>query len=135
MKNAWARAVVGGALCAAAIGIYLLNVNVERDESTKFYLYGHWLISDFDRFQEEVAPYNIKLIARSCIIGGEEFEREMLLNKVVYESAPAEISDSLRRSSMFGNRDGKPRVDMELQINAEIRMTLSQQEGIPSKIN
>jgi hypothetical protein len=93
------------------------------------------LISDFDRFQEEVAPYNIKLIARSCIIGGEEFEREMLLNKVVYESAPAEISDSLRRSSMFGNRDDKPRVDMELQINAEIRMTLSQQEGIPSKIN
>jgi hypothetical protein len=65
----------------------------------------------------------------------EEFEREMLLNKVVYESAPAEISDSLRRSSMFGNRDDKPRVDMELQINAEIRMTLSQQEGIPSKIN
>jgi hypothetical protein len=59
------------------------------------------LTADFDRLQAEVAPYNIKLIPRSCVVGGEEFDREMLLNKAIYESVPAELGDKLRSVSLF----------------------------------
>lgn len=101
MKTAWARGLLGGVLCVAAMSGYLAHANAQRDTSSRFYLYGHWLTSDFDRLQAEVAPYNIKLVPRSCIVGGEEFDREMLLNKAIYESVPVELGDKLRSVSVF----------------------------------
>jgi hypothetical protein len=67
--------------------------------SPRWYVYGLILHGDFDNFQKQLAPYNIKVMSRGCIVGGEKYEKDIENNQRVYEAA----SEDLKRLL------GKPR--------------------------
>ena len=76
-----------------------LKTIFEDTTSPRWYMYGLILRGDFDNFQKQLAPYNIKVMSRGCIVGGDEYEKDIKNNQRVYESA----SDELKRLL------GKPR--------------------------
>jgi hypothetical protein len=76
-----------------------LKTFFEERISPRWYVYGLILNGDFDNFQKQLEPYNIKVMSRGCIVGGEKYEKDIENNQRVYESASEDLQRLL----------GKPR--------------------------
>ena len=84
---------IGALVLAIAFSDFTTSLKTifEDTTSTRWYMYGLILRGDFDNFQEQLAPYNIKVMSRGCIVGGDEYEKDIKNNQRVYESASDEL--------------------------------------------
>ena len=74
----------------------------EDTTSPRWYMYGLILHGDFDNFQKQLAPYNIKVMSRGCIVGGDEYEKDIKNNQRVYEAASEDLKQLLGNSRSRG---------------------------------
>ena len=63
----------------------------ESDKVKKWYVYGLMYQDSFDDFQKELLAYGVQLVSKGCIIGGDEYRKDVLNNQRVYDSSPAEL--------------------------------------------
>ena len=93
-----------------ALSYYLISTKStpEIDNTKKWYLHGLVYNDVFNQFQEELLPYNIKLVSSGCIIGGEEYQRDIRNNQQIYDSAPSELK------LLLGNP--KSRIWVEIKV-------------------
>jgi hypothetical protein len=101
-KRFFAGLSIGALIVAIAVSDFAapLKTFFEDTTSPRWYLHGLIFNGDFDHLQKQLAPYNIKVMSRGCIVDGEEYKKDMQNNLRVYESAP----DGLKRIL------GKPRL-------------------------
>ena len=85
---------IGALVMAIAFSDFTTSLKTifEDTTSSRWYMYGLILRGDFDNFQKQLAPYNIKVMSRGCIVGGDEYEKDIKNNQRVYES----VSDELK---------------------------------------
>jgi len=100
-KRLFAVLPIGALVMAIALSDFAtpLKTFFEDTTSPRWYLHGLIFNDYFDNFQKQLAPYNIKVISRSCIVGDDEYKKDIENNQRVYEAA----SDDLKRLL------GKPR--------------------------
>jgi hypothetical protein len=100
-KRLIAALPIGAVVMAIALSDFAtpLKTFFENTSSIRWYVHGLVFQDNFDNFQKQLATYNIKVMSRGCIVGGEEYEKEIMNNQRVYESAPEELQRLL----------GKPR--------------------------
>lgn len=92
---------IGALVMAIALSDFAtpLKTFFENTSSPRWYVYGLMFHGDFDNFQKELGTYNIKVMSRGCIVGGDEYKKDIENNQRVYASA----SEDLKRLL------GKPR--------------------------
>jgi hypothetical protein len=92
---------IGALVMAIALSDFATSLKTffEDTSSPRWYVYGLIFQGDFDNFQKQLAPYNIKVMSRGCIVGGDEYKKDIENNQRVYESAPEDLQRLL----------GKPR--------------------------
>lgn len=100
-KRLFAVLPIGALVMAIALSDFAtpLSTFFEDTISPRWYVHGLIFQGDFDDFQNQLAPYNITVISRGCIVGGDEYKQDIENNQRVYESA----SDGLKQLL------GKPR--------------------------
>lgn len=100
-KRFFALLPIGAVLVAIAVSDFAapLKTFFEDTTSPRWYLHGLIFNGDFDHLQKQLAPYNIKVMSRGCIVGGDEYKKDIQNNQRVYESVPDELKQVL----------GKPR--------------------------
>jgi len=100
-KRFFAVLPIGALVMAIALSDFAtpLKTFFENTGSPRWYVHGLMFHGDFDNLQKELAPYNIKVISRGCIVGGEKHEKDIANNQRVYASAPEDLQRLL----------GKPR--------------------------
>ena len=100
-KRLFAVLPIGALVIAIALSDFAtpLKTFFEDTSSPRWYVYGLVFQDNFDNFQKQLAPYNIKVVSRGCIVGGDEYEKDIENNQRVYESAPEDLQRLL----------GKPR--------------------------
>lgn len=64
------------------------NNTAESATTKKWYVHGLIYQNAFDRFQQELLPYDIQLVSKGCIIGGDEYQKDIRNNQQIYESSP-----------------------------------------------
>ena len=100
-KRFFAVLPIGALVMAIALSDFAtpLKTFFENTGSPRWYVHGLIFHGDFDNLQKELAPYNITVMSRSCIVGGEKYEKDIANNQRVYASAPEDLQRLL----------GKPR--------------------------
>jgi hypothetical protein len=100
-KRLFSALPIGVLVIAIALSDFATPLKMFFDEriSPRWYVYGLILHGDFDNFQKQLAPYNIKVMSRGCIVGGEKYEKDIENNQRVYEAASEDLQRLL----------GKPR--------------------------
>jgi hypothetical protein len=89
-KRFFAVLSIGALIVAIALNDFAtpLKTFFEDTSSPRWYVHGLVFHGDFDNLQKELVPYNIKVRSRGCIVGGDEYEKDIQNNQRVYESAP-----------------------------------------------
>ena len=84
---------IGALVMAIAFSDFATSLKTIFEDTTspRWYMYGLILRGDFDNIQKQLAPYNIKVMSRGCIVGGDEYEKDIKNNQRVYESASDEL--------------------------------------------
>ena len=92
---------IGALVLAIALSDFAtpLKTFFENTSSPRWYVHGLMFHGDFDNLQKELGTYNIKVMARGCIVGGDEYKKDIENNQRVYASAPEDLKRLL----------GKPR--------------------------
>ena len=93
---------IGALVLAIALSDFATPLKTFFEDATsspRWYVYGLISHGDFDKLQKELVPYNIQVMARGCIVGGDKYEKDIENNQRVYASA----SEDLKRLL------GKPR--------------------------
>ncbi len=100
-KRLFAVLPIGALLMAIALSDFAtpLKTFFEDTTSPRWYLHGLILNGHFDVLQKQLAPYNIKVISRGCIVGDDEYKKDIESNQRVYEAASDDLKQLL----------GKPR--------------------------
>ena len=93
---------IGAVLVAIAVSDFAapLKTFFEDTTSPRWYLHGLIFNGDFDHLQKQLAPYNIKVMSRGCIVDGEEYKKDMQNNLRVYEAAPDDLKRILGKPSL-----------------------------------
>lgn len=101
-KRFFAVLAISAVVMAVALSdsVAPLDTFFEDTNANRWYVYGLIRHDDFDQLQKTLAPYNIHVRSRGCIVGGDEYKKDMQNNQRVYESAPDNLKQLL----------GKPRV-------------------------
>ena len=88
---------IGTFVLAIAFSDFAIPIKTLFEDTTspRWYMYGLILRGDFDNIQEQLAPYNIKVMLGGCLIGGDEYQKDMKNNQRVYESASPELKQLL----------------------------------------
>ena len=95
---------MGAAVMTVALSYYVM-VPKSIDEikySASWYMYGLIFTDAVDDFEKQLAPYNIKVRLRGCIMGGDEYNEDMKNNQRIYESASDELKSILGHPSPLG---------------------------------
>lgn len=84
---------IGALVLAIAFSDFTTSLKTIFEDTTspRWYMYGLILRGDFDNIQKQLAPYNIKVMLGGCLIGGDEYQKDMKSNQRVYESASDEL--------------------------------------------
>jgi hypothetical protein len=84
--------LVGAVVAAITINSLMSSPKmiVEDDAGLKWYLHGLVYTKNFDELQEKLAPYNIKIISRGCLVD-DVYTKDMQHNQQMYESASPEL--------------------------------------------
>jgi hypothetical protein len=92
---------IDATMLAVVLSYYVIlpNAVVETEHSENWYVYGLIRLDNLDERQKELMPYKIRLVSRSCLVGGDEYEKDMKNNQHVHESAADDLKQLL----------GKPR--------------------------
>ena len=100
-KRFFAVLAISAVVMAVALSdnVAPLETFFEDTSSNRWYVYGLIRHDDFDQLQKTLAPYNIQVRSRGCIVGGDEYKKDMQNNQRVYESASEDLKQLL----------GKPR--------------------------
>jgi hypothetical protein len=94
-----------------AFGFYAMSVKLNQrpalgqraidDGRPMWFIHGLIGSDDFKIAQQEVDPFKIKLVASDCILGGDEYEKEVKSNNAVYSAASEELKILLNRLKPF----------------------------------
>jgi hypothetical protein len=94
-----------------AFGSYAMSVKLNQrpalgqraidDGRPMWFIHGLVYSDDFKIAQQEVDPFKIRLVASGCILGGDEYEKEVKSNNAVYAAAPEELKALLQRLRPF----------------------------------
>lgn len=92
---------IGALVMAIALSDFAtpLKTFFENTSSPRWYVHGLMFHGDFDNLQKELGTYNIKVMSRGCVVGGDEYKKDIENNQRVYASAPEDLKRLL----------GKPR--------------------------
>ena len=92
---------IGALVLAIALSDFAtpLKTFFENTSSPRWYVHGLMFHGDFDNLQKELGTYNIKVMSRGCVVGGDEYKKDIENNQRVYASAPEDLKRLL----------GKPR--------------------------
>lgn len=71
------------------------------DGRPMWFIHGLIYSDDFKLAQQEVDPFKIRLVASGCILGGDDYEKEVKSNNAVYAAAPEELKALLQRLRPF----------------------------------
>lgn len=98
---------IGALVMAIAFSDFTAPIKTFFEGTTSPRWYVHGLIShgDSDHLQHKLAPYNIKVMLRGCIVGGEEYKKDIENNQRVYESAPDDLKQLLGKPGLAFNFD------------------------------
>ena len=100
-KRFFAVLAISAVVMAVALSdsVAPLDTFFEDTNANRWYVYGLIRHDDFDQLQKTLAAYNIQVRSRGCIVGGDEYKKDMQNNQRVYESASEDLKQLL----------GKPR--------------------------
>ena len=100
-KRFFAVLAISAVVMAVALidSVAPLETFFEDTNANRWYVYGLIRHDDFDQLQKTLAAYNIQARSRGCIVGGDEYKKDMQNNQRVYESASEDLKQLL----------GKPR--------------------------
>ena len=100
-KRFFAVLAINAVVMAVALidSVAPLETFFEDTNANRWYVYGLIRHDDFDQLQKTLAAYNIQVRTRGCIVGGDEYKKDMQNNQRVYESASEDLKQLL----------GKPR--------------------------
>ena len=100
-KRLFAVLPIGALVLAIALSDFAapLKTFFEATASPRWYLHGLILNGHFDDLQKQLAPYNIKVISRGCIVGGDEYKKDIENNQRVYEAAADDLKQLLGKPS------------------------------------
>ncbi len=95
---------IGALVMAIALSDFAtpLKTFFEDTSSPRWYVHGLILHGDFDNLQKELFPYNIKVRSRGCIVGGDEYEKDIQNNQRVYEAASEDLKRLLSKPMSRG---------------------------------
>ncbi|MEI8403148.1 MAG: hypothetical protein WCG12_20280 [Alcaligenaceae bacterium] len=88
---------IGSIALALMLSYYVILPGsvVETEHSENWYVYGLFRLGDLDERQKELIPYKIRLVSRGCIVGGDEYEKDIKNNQRVHESASDDLKQLL----------------------------------------
>ena len=95
---------IGALVLAIALSDFAtpLKTFFENTSSPRWYVHGLMFHGDFDNLQKELGTYNIKVMARGCIVGGDEYKKDIENNQRVYASAPEDLKRLLGKPRTLG---------------------------------
>ena len=95
---------IGALVLAIALSDFAtpLKTFFENTSSPRWYVHGLMFHGDFDNLQKELGTYNIKVMARGCIVGGDEYKKYIENNQRVYASAPEDLKRLLGKPRTLG---------------------------------
>jgi hypothetical protein len=84
---------------ASALSYYVIlpNIVTEPKYSENWYVYGLIFNIDFENIQKKLAPHKIRLVSGGCLVGGDQYQKAMQNNQVVYESATDDLKQLLEK--------------------------------------
>lgn len=93
---------IGAVLVAIAVSDFAapLKTFLEDATSPRWYLHGLIFNGDFDHLQKQLAPYNIKVMSRGCVVDGGDYKKDMQNNLRVYEAVPDDLKRILGKPSL-----------------------------------
>ena len=103
-KRFFAVLSIGALIVAIALNDFAtpLKTFFEDTSSPRWYVHGLVFHGDFDNLQKELFPYNIKVRSRGCIVGGDEYEKDIQNNQRVYEAASEDLKRLLSKPMSRG---------------------------------
>lgn len=94
-----------------AFGSYAMSVKLNQrpalgqraidDGRPMWFIHGLIYSDDFKIAQQEVDPFKVRLVASGCILGGDDYEKEVKSNNALYAAAPEELKALLQRLRPF----------------------------------
>ena len=103
-KRFFAVLPIGALVMAIALSDFAtpLKTFFENTSSPRWYVHGLMFHGDFDNLQKELGTYNIKVMARGCIVGGDKYEKDNENNQRVYASASEDLKRLLGKPRTLG---------------------------------
>jgi hypothetical protein len=94
-KSLFALLPICGLVTATTLSddVVPLKTLFEDTTSPRWYVHGLIFNGDFDDLQQKLAPHNIKVMSRGCIVRDDEYKKDTQNNQRVYDAG----SDDLKR--------------------------------------
>ena len=96
---------IGALVLAIALSDFATPLKTFFEDATsspRWYVYGLISHGDFDKLQKELVPYNIQVMARGCIVGGDKYKKDIENNQRVYASASEDLKRLLGKPRTLG---------------------------------
>ena len=81
--------------------IISIGMQAQSKQPKHWYAYGLIYKDAFDQFQNKLEPYGIKLEMRGCIVGGDQYRRDMINNQIIFDAASPELKLVLGRRPLL----------------------------------
>lgn len=98
---------IGAVVAAIALSgdVVPLKTLFEDTTSPRWYVHGLIFNGDFDDLQKKLAPHNIKVMSRGCIVGDDEYKKDMQHNQRVYDAGSDDLKRLLKQIKFSSSRD------------------------------
>ena len=108
-KSLFALLPIGAVVAAIALSgdVASLKTLFEDTTSPRWYVHGLILSGDFDDLQQKLAPHNIKVMSRGCIVGDDEYKKDMQHNQRVYDAGSEDLKRLLNQTNFSRSRGEK----------------------------
>ena len=97
---------IGAVVAAIALSgdVVPLKTLFEDTTSPRWYVHGLIFNGDFDDLQQKLAPHNIKVMSRGCIVGDDEYKKDMQHNQRVYDAGSDDLKRLLKQTNFSRSR-------------------------------
>lgn len=97
---------IGAVVAAIALSgdVVPLKTLFEDTTSPRWYVHGLIFNGDFDDLQQKLAPHNIKVMSRGCIVGDDEYKKDMQHNQRVYDTGSDDLKRLLKQTNFSRSR-------------------------------
>jgi hypothetical protein len=105
-KSLFALLPIGAVVAAIALSgdVASLKTLFEDTTSPRWYVHGLILSGDFDDLQQKLAPHNIKVMSRGCIVRDDEYKKDIQHNQRVYDASSDDLKRLLKQTNFSRSR-------------------------------